>query len=129
MLSSRRLMSRSAESDAPMALSCSRRWPRSSPSSAAASSRIPWVLSADGPLMGARAPGSLDADRAHFLEAGDSREALLHSVLLQRPHTALEGHRQHLRDPRLLRDQLLQRIGRDEQLVQAAPALPAAAAA
>src|SRR5437773_2375574 len=36
MLSSRRLMSRSAESEAPISLSCSSRWPRSSPAAAAA---------------------------------------------------------------------------------------------
>src|SRR6185295_85819 len=129
MLSSRRLMSRSAESDAPMALSCSRRRPRSSPASAAASSRIPWVLSADVPLMGARAPRSLDADRTHFLERGHAREALFHAVLLQGPHALLQRHGKHLRHARLLGDELLQRVGGDQQLVQAAASLVAAAAA
>src|SRR5687767_9685662 len=111
MLSSRRLMSRSAESEAPISLSCSRRLPRSSPASAAASSRRPWVCSAGKLLMRARAPRSLDADRTHFLHAGHARQALLHAILLQGAHALLERHRDQLRHARLLGDELLQRVG------------------
>src|SRR5688500_19389557 len=110
MLSSSLLMSRSAESEAPISLSCSRRRPRSSPASAAASSRRPWVCSAGKLLMRTRAPRSLDADRAHFLDAGGTGEALLHAVLLQSPHAALHRHDEHLGDARLLGEQLVQRV-------------------
>src|SRR5579862_5178583 len=108
MLSSRRLMSRSADSDAPIAFSCSRRWPRSSPAAAAAMSFNPCVLLTVEPLMGARTPRSLDTDRAHFLQGGHAGQALLHSVLLQGAHALFQRHRQHLRHARLLRDQFLQ---------------------
>src|SRR6476646_214718 len=110
MLWSSRLMSRSADSEAPIAFSCSRRWPRSSPASAAASRRIPWVDSAVL-LMGAWAPRSLDADRAHFLEARHAQQALFQSGLLQGAHALLERRRDQLRHARLLGNQLLQGIG------------------
>src|SRR5688500_8759903 len=102
MLSSRRLMARSAESEAPISLS----------------SRRPWVCSAGKLLMRARAPRSLDADRTHFLHAGHARQALLHAILLQGAHALLERHRDQLRHARLLGDELLQRVGGDQQLVQ-----------
>jgi hypothetical protein len=60
---------------------------------------------------------------------GDAGEALLHAVLLERPHAGIERDREHLGDARLLGDQLLERVGRDQKLVQAAAALKAAAAA
>src|SRR5262245_66620220 len=110
--SSRRSMSRSAESDAPMTLSCSRRWPRSSAAVGAASENCsPWVESSML-LMGA-ASGLLDADRAHFLHVSDPGQALLHAVLLQRAHAVLEALRQHLGDAGMLLDQLLQLVGGD----------------
>src|SRR3990172_5449300 len=112
MLSSRRLMSRSADSEAPIAFRRSRRWARSSPSCAAASSRKPWVSSTDEPLMGARAPPSLDTDRTDFLHVGHARQALLHPVLLERAHALLQRHRDQLRHARLLGDELLQRVRR-----------------
>src|SRR5438874_5584232 len=122
--SSRRLMSRSAESDAPIAFSWSRRWTTSSAAvtSAPAGKRRPCVLSI-------ALTTSFDADGAHFLHVGHAREAFLHAVLLQRPHAVLEALRQHLGDPRVLLDQLLQLVGGDQQLVQAAAAFEARAAA
>src|SRR4051812_13720365 len=117
------LMSRSAESDAPMALSCSSRWTRSSAAVGAvpAAKRSAWVVSITA--------GSLDTDGAHFLDVGYAHQALLHAVLLQRAHAILEALGKHGRDARMLLDQLFQGVGGDKQFVQAAPALEAAAAA
>src|SRR6185503_13614248 len=122
--SSRRSMSRSAESEAPIALSWSRRWTRSSAAvrRAPTGMRSPVVLSIE-------ALTSLDADGAYFLHVGDAGEALLHAVLLQGAHAVFEALRQHLGDTRVLLDQLLQLVGGDQQLVQAAAALEARAAA
>src|SRR5207302_5917271 len=71
---------------------------------------------------------SLDADRADFLDMGNPCEALLHAVLLQRAHALLHGDGEHLGDARMLLDALFQSVARDEQLVQAAAPLQAAAA-
>src|SRR3954447_14837589 len=122
--SSRRLMSRSAESDAPIAFSRSRRCARSS---AAAGATPPGNRKACVPSKVALT--LLDADGANFLDMGDAGEALLHAVLLERAHAVLEALRQHFGDARVLLDQLLQLVGGDEQLVQAAAALEAGAAA
>src|SRR4030095_11510410 len=106
MVSSSRWMSRSAESEAPIALSCSKRWPRSSAPVGAdpPANRRPWVVSS---IL-------LNADRAHFLDVGKARQALLHPVLLQRAHTVLEALRQDVGDARMLLDQLLQLVVGDE---------------
>src|ERR1044071_8936223 len=121
MVSSRRWMSRSAESEAPMAFSCSRRWPRSSAPVGAdpPANRRPWVVSS---IL-------LNADRAHFLDVGEARQALLHPVLLQRAHAVLEALGEDVGDARMLLDQLLQLVVGDEQLVQPHAALEPAAAA
>src|SRR5512134_991845 len=126
--SSSRWMSRSADSDAPMACSCSRRCTRSSGARASASTG--GFVSSRMRLM--RAPGegtSLDADRPHFLDVGDPHQALLHAVLLERAHALLQADGEHLGHARMLLDRLLQAIRGDEQLVQAAAPLEAAAAA
>src|SRR3989442_12024834 len=119
--SSRRLMSRSAESEAPIAFSWSRRWTRSSAAvtSAPAGKCRPCVLS----MLALTA--SLDADRAHLLHVGDPHHAFLHAVLLERAHAILEALRQHLGDARVLLDQLLQLVGGDQELVQAAASFEA----
>src|SRR3954462_15095944 len=122
--SSRRLMSRSAESDAPIAFSRSRRCARSS---AAVGATPPGNRKACVPSKVALT--LLDADGANFLDMGDAGEALLHAVLLERAHAVLEALRQHFGDARVLLDQLLQLVGGDEQLVQAAAALHAGASA
>src|SRR5215212_9204161 len=120
--SSSRLMSRSAESEAPIALSCSSRWPRSSAPSAPrrrlalVSMRFTWRV-------------LLDADRAHFLHMSHAHQALLHAVLLERAHAVFQALREHIGDARVLLDQLLQLVGGDQQLVQAAASLEARAAA
>src|SRR5437868_6361340 len=121
MVSSRRWMSRSAESDAPMAFNCSRRWPRSSAPVGAEppAKRRPWVVSS---IL-------FNADRAHFLDVRDAGEALLHAVLLQRAHAVLEALGEDLRDACVLLDQLLDLVVGDQQLVQAAAPLEAAVAA
>src|SRR5690349_9928137 len=111
--SSRRLMSRSAESEAPIAFSCSRRWPRSSAGVAAALANLSRVESSSWVMF------LLDADRADFFDVRDPGEALLHAVLLQGAHAVLEALRQHVGDARVLLDQLLQLVGGDQQLVQA----------
>src|SRR5437867_821067 len=127
--SSNRLMSRSAESEAPIAFSWSRRWTRSSAAvtSAPAGKRRPCVLSMLALISTAGA--SLDADRAHFLHVGDAHQAFFHAVLLERAHAVLEALCQHLGDARVLLDQLLQLVGGDQELVQAAASLEARAAA
>src|ERR1041384_3877371 len=122
--SSSRSMSRSAESEAPMALSWSSRWTRSSAAVSRAPNgrRRPVVRSIDVLTF-------LDADGAYFLHVGDAGEAFLHAVLLQRAHAVFEALRQHLGDPRMLLDQLLQLVGRDQELVEAAAALEPGATA
>src|SRR6476661_699084 len=121
MVSSRRWMSRSAESEAPIAFSCSRRWPRSSAPVGAdpPANRRPWVVSS---IL-------LNTDRAHFLDMGEARQALLHPVLLQGAHAVLEGLGEDVGHARMLLDQLLQPVVGDEQLVEAHAALEPAAAA
>src|SRR6267142_5640123 len=123
--SSWRLMSRSAESDAPIAFSWSRRWARSSAAvtSAPAGKRRPWVLSIDALTV------LLDADGAHFLHVGHAHQALLHAVLLERAHPVLQALGEHVRDARVFLDQLLQLVGGDQELVQAAASLESRAAA
>src|SRR5437667_8977935 len=123
--SSNRLISRSAESEAPIAFSWSRRWTRSSAAvtSAPAGKRRPWVLSIDA------LTALLDADGADFLHVGHAHQALLHAVLLERAHPVLQALREHVRDARVLLDQLLQLVGRDQELVQAAAPLESRAAA
>src|SRR6185295_6707826 len=111
--SSSRLMSRSAESEAPIAFSCSSRWPRSSAPSAP-SRRLALVS------MRFTRRVLLDADGAHFFHVGDAHQALLHAVLLERAHPVLQALRQHVRHARVLLDQFLQLVGGDQQLVQAA---------
>src|SRR6185369_13546165 len=123
--SRRRSMSRSADSDAPMSFSCSRRCMRSSsdelpPSASLGISEVSRML-----LM----PMLFHADRAHFLHMRHAHQALLHAVLLQGAHAVLEALREHVGDARVLLDQLLQLVGGDQQLVQAAASLEAAAAA
>src|SRR5689334_16718262 len=124
--SSRRLMSRSAESDAPIAFSWSRRCARSSTAltRAPAGNRRPWVLSIDALIA-----TSLDADGAYFLHVGDAGQALLHAVLLQRPHAVVQALPEHLGNAGMLLDELLQLVRGDQQLVQAAAPLEAGAAA
>src|SRR3954471_7729917 len=117
-------MSRSAESDAPIAFSRSRRCARSS---AAVGATPPGNRKACVPSKVALT--LLDADGANFLDMGDAGEALLHAVLLERAHAVLEALRQHLGDARVLLDQLLQLVGGDQELVQAAAALEARVAA
>src|SRR5438067_1818353 len=127
--SSSRLMSRSAESDAPIAFSWSRRWTRSSAAvtRAPAGNRKPCVLSM---LALISTPGaSLDTDGAHFLHMGHAHQAFLHAVLLERAHAVLEALGQHFCHARVLLDQLLQLVGGDQELMQAAAPLEAGAAA
>src|SRR5690349_13461530 len=126
--SSSRLMSRSAESDAPMAFSWSRRWTRSSAAVGAipAGKRSLCVESVLAPI----APSILfDADGAHFFDLRDAGETLFHAVLLQRAHAVLEALGEHLGDARVLLDELFQLVGGDQQLVQATAAFKARAAA
>src|SRR5262245_803551 len=117
--SSSRSMSRSAESDAPMALSCSSRWPRSSAAVAAAPMNLRRVESRSSLIYVGMFTSAflLDADGAHFLDVRDPGEALLHAVLLQGAHVVLEALRQHVGHARVLLDQLLQLVGGDQQLV------------
>src|SRR5688572_2790792 len=125
--SSRRSMSRSAESEAPMAFSCSRRWPRSSAAVGASplAKRSP-VLESSVALMRSRL---LDAHGADFFDVRHAGQALLHAVLLEGAHALLEADGEHLGDARVLLDRLLQAVGGDQQLVQAAASLQAGAAA
>ena len=60
---------------------------------------------------------------------GDAGEAFLQAVLLEGAHAVVQALREHLGDARVLLDQLLQPVGRNQQLVQAAAPLEAAAAA
>src|SRR5512135_1413523 len=104
--SSSRLMSRSAESEAPIAFSWSRRWTRSSAavSSAPVGKRRPWVLSIDALMFAMRV--LLDADGAYFLHMRDAGEAFFHAVLLERAHAVVEALRKHFGHPGVLLDQL-----------------------
>src|SRR4051812_27445279 len=114
-------MSRSAESEAPIAFSCSRLSPRSSAPVGAdpPANRRPWVVSS---IL-------LNADRAHFLDVSETCEALLHPVLLQGAHAVLEALGEDIGHAGVFLDQLLQLVVGDEQLVEAHAALEAAAAA
>src|SRR5690349_24012261 len=123
--SSSRLMSRSAESDAPMAFSWSRRWTRSSAAVGAPCGKSKACV----PSMAALIGRLFNAHGAHFLDVRDAGEALFHAVLLQRPHAVFEALRQHLGDTRMFLDQLFQLVGGDQELVQAAAALESRAAA
>src|SRR6185503_3702627 len=108
MVSSRRLMSRSAESDVPMSLSCSSRWTRLSSEARRSKIGRPIFVSSSALLIEGAA--SLDADGADFLDVGEAHQHLLDAVLLQGMHAFLERHRDDLRDARVLLDELLQRI-------------------
>src|SRR5258706_4836743 len=97
IVSSSRLMSRSAESDVQMSFSFSRRWTRSSSTERRSPcGRTAFVVSR-APLIEADAP-SLDADGAYFLDVGDAHQHLLDAVLLQRVHAFFEGGRHDLGD-------------------------------
>src|SRR2546423_4473672 len=100
-------MSRSLESDAPMALSCSRRWPRSSAAVGAAppAKRRLWVVSS---------MTLFNAHRAHFLDLGDAVQALFHAVLLQRSHAVFEALGKDFGHPGVLLDHLFQPVGGDQ---------------
>src|SRR3972149_1797385 len=127
--SSSRSMSRSAESEVPIALSCSSRWTRSSAAPESPPANFSdCVLSMM--LLMRQPPGTLlDADRAHLFERRDSHQHLLDAVLLQGAHAFPQGDGHDLGDAGVFLDQLLQRVGRHQQLVQAEAALHAAAAA
>src|SRR3954470_9436005 len=122
--SSSRLMSRSAESEAPIAFSWSRRWTRSSAAVSRAPNgrRSPVVVSIDALTL-------LEADGAHFLHVRDAGEALLHAVLLEGAHAVVQALGEHLGDAGMLLDQLLQLVGGDQELVQATAPLEAGTAA
>src|SRR5207237_165500 len=91
---------RRRESESPVSSRCLRPWP--------------WLLDADGP---------------HFFDVRDPGEALFHAVLLERAQAVVQALREHLGDARVLLDQLLQFVGGDQELVQAAAAFEARAAA
>src|SRR5882672_9017 len=129
--SSSRLMSRSAESEAPMALSWSRRWTRSSAAfdSANVAKRKPVVVSVVlAPMLAAIAP-SFDANGTHLFDVGNAGEAFLQAVLLEGAHAVVQALREHVGDTRVLLDQLLEPVGGDQQFVQAAAALETRTAA
>src|SRR6185503_1062463 len=106
IVSSSRLMSRSAESDVPMSFSLSRRSTRSSsPAWPSPAGRVTFGMSR-ALLIETGAP-SLDADGAHFLDVSDAHEHLLDAILLQRVHAFLERDRNDLGDARMLLDELL----------------------
>src|SRR5688572_3120950 len=71
----------------------------------------------------------LDADRAYLLDIGDPEQHLLDAVLLRRAHTLVQAGREHLGNPRVILDVLLDPVRADQQLVQAKPALVAGIAA
>src|SRR3954469_6981136 len=121
-------MSRSAESEAPIAFSCSSRSIRS-PSEPSTPAAGRWILEVSAKRLTQGVPGLLDADRADFLDVRRTREAFLHAVLLQSTHAVLEALRQHLSDARVLLDELLQLVGGNQELVQAAASLETRAAA
>ena len=107
-------MSRSAESEAPIAFSCSRRWPRSS------------APVGSGPAGESQALGaSIDASylmqtaRTCLMSVTPARHFSMPSCFRVRmPSSRHCG--EHLGDARVLLDQLLQLVGGDQQLVQAA---------
>src|SRR5688572_9058995 len=109
MLSRSRLMSRSADRDAPIALSCSSRWTRSSAAvDAPPENRRAWVLSIA--LLMSAPPLLLDANRAHLLHVGQSHHHLVHAVHLERGHPLFHGFDEQVGDPRPFLDELLHRI-------------------
>src|SRR6476619_2329267 len=91
--SSSRLMSRSAESEAPIALSCSRRWPRSSAPSAPRR-RLALVSMRFTAML-------FDADGADFCHVGLPHEAFLHPGLRERAHAGLDARGEHVGDARV----------------------------
>src|SRR5215510_1800405 len=126
IFSSSVLRSFSSDSAAPISLSCSRRRKRSrafstlrSPGSLSTAARLETVL------IGGREARLLDANGPHLSEVGDALHDLLDPVHLQRAHAFVERRREHLRDPRVLLDVLLDRVGPEQQLVQADAALVA----
>src|SRR3989337_2593980 len=114
MASSSRPMSRSADSDAPMACSCSSRCTRASAAlRPAAEKPSAWVVSRVRLMRSPGGAGSLDADRAHFLDVRDPQQAFLQAVLLQRAHPLLQAHRQYLGHARVLLDQGMSTLKQD----------------
>src|SRR5471032_3105106 len=123
MLSSSRLMSRSADRDAPMALSCSSLWTRSSAAVAASpENRSAWVLSNLPLILSGRAL-LLDANRAHLLHVSEPHHDLVHAVHLQGRHPLFDGFDEQVGDARSLLDELLNRIGGNHEFMQARAAL------
>src|ERR1700704_3538891 len=123
MDSSSRLMSRSAERDAPTELTGSSRCMRSSEALTGDSRGCELLRSL---LIEA---ALLDANGPHFLHVRHSHEALLHSVLLEGAHSVVERLGEHFSHSGMLLDQLLQPVGGDQQLVQTATAFEAGVAA
>src|SRR6195256_5089359 len=123
MDSSSRLMSRSAERDAPTELSCSSRCMRSSEALTGGSrgGELLKRLLIEAAL--------LDTNGPHFLHVRHSHQAFLHPVLLEGAHSVVERLGEHFSDSRMLLDQLLQPVGGDQQRVQAATALESGIAA
>src|SRR5215468_1282652 len=120
------LRSFSSDSAAPISFSCSRRRKRSrafatlrAPDSRLTTARLETVL------IGARRARLLDANGPNLGEVGDALHHLLDPVHLQGAHALVERRGEHLRDPRVLLDVLLDRVGSEQQLVQPHPALVA----
>src|SRR3989338_11120284 len=66
----------------------------------------------------------LDANRAYLMHIGNALQDFLHSVLFQGMHAVFKADGQQLGDTRVLLDRFFDRIGSDQQLVQAhAPAI------
>src|SRR5512135_2793823 len=129
MASNRRLMSRSAESEAPMAFSRSSRWTRSSSGESSCPEKSRICVVSRLPLICASASPSLDADGTHFLDVRQPHERLLDAVLLERVHAFLQADRKHLRNARVLLDRLLHPVARNQQLMQSEAPLHSTAAA
>src|SRR5438046_1157136 len=139
--SSSRSMSRSADSDAPIDIDRLHRCRARRTAMRRSRSAAPGAARGPAPAPPRHLPGgipewrwyrwcrSLDADRADFFDMGGPGEALLHAVLLQGAHALVHGDGEHLGDARMLLDCLFQPVARDQQLVQAAASLEAAAAA
>src|SRR5436853_2888474 len=123
--SSSRLMSRSAESEAPIAFNCSSLTMRS-PSLPMPGAATRGICEVSARLL---MSALFNADRAHFLHVRHSHEAFFHAVLLEGAHAVLQALREHLRHARVFLDELLQLVGSDEQLMQAVAPLEAGAAA
>src|SRR5262245_3171404 len=126
----------SSESAAPISFSCSsrRKRPAGEPSSCRSASRptatrLGMVLIGVPPCGSGPSRALLDADRADLGHVGDPLHHLLDAVHLQRAHAFLERGREHLGHARVLLDVLLDRVGADQELVQAEPALVAGVAA